>query len=158
MSLYANKIKVNGIRCGMIRRGADNGGYVLTFEREFAALEQIEEIPWGAVEVTYGSDVTSQRLPEGYGFELSDIRYLHNTRCYEVSIRTASQYLGDVTEYQEQVEALENTVSTLGEQREALQAAADALTSEKAALTEQNAVLEEKAAMLAELEAAYDEQ
>lgn len=158
MSLYANKIKVNGIKCGMIQRGGSNGEYVLTFEREFVSLEQIESIPWGTVEVTYGSDVISQRLPEGYGFELADIQYHHNTRCYEVCIRTGAQYLGDVTEYQEQVEALENTVSTLSEQAETLQAAADELTAEKAALTEQNAVLEEQAAMLAELEAAYDGQ
>lgn len=143
MSLYPNKIKVNGIRCGMILRGEANGAYRLLFEREFATPEQIETISWNAPRVEYASGYAQAKLPEGYGFELADIQYQHDTKSYMVTLRTAAQYLGDVTGYQEQIETLENTVSTL--------------TEKAVDLTEKNTALEEQASMLAELEAAYDE-
>lgn len=144
MALYPNNIKVNGIRCGWIQRGAVNGTYRLAFEREFAAPEQIEMIDWNAPQVEYTSGYVQEKLPEGYGFELADIQYQHSTKSYVATIRTAVQYLGDVTGYQAQIGELESTVNTLSEKAEYL--------------TAENMALEGQAAMLAELEAAYDEQ
>lgn len=46
MSLYPNKIQVDGVPCGLILRGSANGTYLAVFEREMAELARIEQIDW----------------------------------------------------------------------------------------------------------------
>ena len=106
MSLYGTKVKIDGIPCGLMMRGSANGCYQAVFEREYASLEQIEAINWAQPAVE-GDCI----LPVGYGFTVSDIKYSAATRCYTVYLNTASQYLGDVTGFQAQVEELERTVA-----------------------------------------------
>lgn len=101
MSLYGTKVQIGGVPCGLVLRGAVNGQYQAVFEREYAALEDIEAIDWDQP-VVEGESI----LPSGYGFTVEDISYNSATRCYTVTLRTARQYLGDVTEYQEQVAEL----------------------------------------------------
>ena len=42
MSLYPNKIQVDGVPCGLILRGSANGTYLAVFEREMAEFLQIQ--------------------------------------------------------------------------------------------------------------------
>ena len=58
-------------------------------------------------------------LPEGYGFELTDIRYQHSGRYFVAEVRTASQYLGDISGYEAQIAELNRQ---LAEQQAALEA------------------------------------
>lgn len=110
MSLYGENIRVNGLTCGIVRRGAANGEYELVFEREYAGPQQLEAIDWSRPEIRGES-----LLPAGYGYELADIRYRHGDKAYAVTLRVAGQYLGDVTGYQEQVTALEQQLAEIEE-------------------------------------------
>ena len=76
-------------------------------------------------------DMPEQGLPEGYGFQVERISYDHTSRSYTVVLRTARQYLGDVTGYQAQVEELQAQVTAA--QGQAAAAAAE-LTDQEAAL------------------------
>lgn len=148
---YGKQWKINGVVAGPIQSHyGQNGCYTILFEREYASLEDIEGIDWSKVElVRLNAHDCDKGLPEGYGFEVEGISYSHNTRTYTVAVRTASQYLGDVTGYQAQIEELESQVDELTAQ-------GAALAEENVTLTEKNAALTEKATMLDELEEAYD--
>ena len=102
MSLYGNKVKIDGISCGLITRGIKNGEYRAIFEREFASLEQIEAIHWRRPRLSGPCE-----LPQGYGFDVEDIEYSMGTKSYTVTLKVREQYLGDVTGYQAQIDALE---------------------------------------------------
>ena len=97
MSLYPNKIQVDGVPCGLILRGSANGTYLAVFEREMAELAR-------------PAVVGESPLPAGYGFQVRDIRYAHATRSYTVLLQTAEQYLGDVAGFQAQLGELEETL------------------------------------------------
>lgn len=105
MSLYPNKIQVDGVPCGLILRGSANGTYLAVFEREMAELARIEQIDWSRPAV-----VGESPLPAGHGFQVRDIRYAHATRSYTVLLQTAEQYLGDVAGFQAQLGELEETL------------------------------------------------
>ena len=107
MSLYPNKIQVDGVPCGLILRGSANGTYLAVFEREMAELARIEQIDWSRPAV-----VGESPLPAGYGFQVRDIRYAHATRSYTVLLQTAEQYLGDVAGFQAQLGELAASLPT----------------------------------------------
>lgn len=46
MSLYENKVKIDGVPCGLITRGLKNGTHTAVFGRESASLEDVEAINW----------------------------------------------------------------------------------------------------------------
>ena len=106
MSLYGKKLKIGGLVCGLVLRGPSNGHYTAVFEREFASLEQLEAIDWSRPKIE-GECI----LPAGYGFERTGIRYVDSNKTWEVELRVAEQYLGDVTGYVAQVKELEQTVA-----------------------------------------------
>ena len=141
MSLYGNKIQIDGVSCGLVMRGSVNGQYLVVFERELATLEQVEAIHWERP--TIEGDCI---LPAGYGFTVSDIRYSDATRSYTVVLQVGKQYLGDVTAYQSQVAELESTVA---QQRAELQEKDDTIAQLESAGGDQ--------ALEAELAAAYEE-
>lgn len=141
MSLYPNTVEICGVPCGEVMRGASNGEYVAVFERELCSLEDVEGINWGQP-VIQGSCV----LPIGYGFTVKDIRYDYRLRCFSVILRTAGQYLGDVTGYQEQVSQLQGTVA---EQAATIQSQEAAIAALEASGTAES--------VRAELQAAYEE-
>lgn len=109
MSLYGKKWLIDGLPAGIIMRSNPaNGRYTVVFEREFASLEQIEAGNWDKPTVEYiGPHGSEDGLPEGHGFEVEDIRYRSSTKSFDVILKTASQYLGDVTGYQDQIDQLE---------------------------------------------------
>lgn len=127
MSYYGRKWSVNGLPCGLIRRDyGTKGQYVLCFERCFAALSQIEQVDWSHLCVQALAEAREDEtpvLPEGYAFELVDIGYDHKLKTYCVTIKTAAQYLGDVTAYQAEVDALTARCSALETERDSLSAA-----------------------------------
>ena len=138
MSKLGTRWEIDGIPAAFITRSAVNGHYCITFERENATLEQIEQIQWVKPTIVRLTDHENELgLPEGYGFEVTDIRYQHSGRYFTVEVRTAQQYLGDVTGYQAQIDALSSTIA------------------------EQQATLEtqaaETASMLSSMETAYEE-
>lgn len=103
MSLFPNKSRIDDIPCGVTSVGGISGvEYQVTFEREYASLEQIEAINWRRPRLDWKCP-----LPKGCGFEVTDIRYSMSSRSYTVVLRLKEQYLGDVTRYQEQIDALE---------------------------------------------------
>jgi len=112
MSKLGKRWEIDGIPAAFITRSAVNGHYCITFEREEASLEQLEQIQWEAPAIKRLTDHESEpSLPEGYGFEITDIRYQHSGRYFTVEVCTAKQYLGDVTPYEEQIDTLTKTVT-----------------------------------------------
>lgn len=146
---YGKQWKINGVVAGPIQSHyGQNGCYTILFEREYASLEDIEGIDWSKVElVRLNAHDCDKGLPEGYGFEVEDISYSHNARTYTVAVRTASQYLGDVTGYQAQIEELETAAAEKD----------STITAQAAQLEENEKTLAAANAQLAELEAAYDD-
>ena len=110
MSQLGKRWEIDGVAAAYITRGSVNGSYVVTFERAEASLEDIESIHWAKPAVKCLAEGELFGLPEGYGFELADIRYEHKSGIYRAEVRTARQYLGDVSVYEEQVEALNKAV------------------------------------------------
>ena len=147
MSLYGEHWKIDGVTVGMIQRGSENGCYRVIIEREYAELPQIEAISWQqpVIEHLRPEVPDEMGLPEGYGFT--------------VELKTARQYLGDVADYQAQVEELtaslsakEQEAAELRETVAAKEAAIEAQSQELAALKEDGT-----AAAEAQLQAAYTE-
>lgn len=124
MSLYSKTAQIDGLRFGLVMRGASNGVYEILFERECASLEQIEAVNWAKPAIE-GDTI----LPKDYGFEVVGINYSSHDKSYRVTVRVARQYLGDVTAYQEQI---------------------DELREDKRQLTEQNAAQKEEIGLLEE--------
>lgn len=139
MNMYGGRVKIDGVPCSMLIRSQVNGEYVAYFERPGASIEQIEAINWRRPTLSGPCG-----LPRGYGFDVKDIDYSMGTKTYHVTLKVREQYLGDVTGYQAQIDALEGD-------RARLQA-------DKAALTDQLAEADETAIALYEaLEAARAE-
>lgn len=111
--------KIDGLIAGPItRHGGVNGSYSILFERaNGATIEKIEAIHWDKPKI---QELPANRgrpgLPEGYGFQLGNIEYHHNTEHFNVTVTTARQYLGDVTGYQARIEELEGQSAALSEQ------------------------------------------
>lgn len=120
MSKLGTRWELDGIPAAFVTRSAVNGHYCITFEREEASLEQIEQINWSHPAIRRLTDREDELgLPEGYGFELTDIRYQHSGRYFVAEVRTASQYLGDISGYEAQIAELSRQ---LAEQQAALEA------------------------------------
>lgn len=103
MSAFGKRWMIDGVPAGPINRHyPSNGQYTVIFEREYASLKQIEGINWAQPTVEHiwphGKEAG---LPEGYGFEVVKIDYDSGCKYYKVTLKTASQYLGDVTGYQD---------------------------------------------------------
>lgn len=112
MAHYGVHWKFDGVGAAFVRKGQKNGQYAVLFERDSAELAAIEAINWAKPTVEHLVDRPNEfSLPEGYGFEVMDISYDHNIRAYTVELKTAAQYLGDVTGYQEEIEGLNATVA-----------------------------------------------
>ena len=117
MSLYGVRWTIDGVKAAFVRsRGKTNREYAVVFEREYASLEDVEAINWQQPQIERVGTHSEEGLPEGYGFEVHRIAYNSPTRCWEVYLKTAKQYWGDTTGYQEQVEELQNQVTALTEQ------------------------------------------
>lgn len=158
MGLFGVCARIDGVPCGLIVRDpAANGKYQVVFERESASIEQIEAINWAApsVEAKEGKGCP---LPEGYGFEVVKITYDSNAWSYAVELKTARQYLGDVTGYQAQVEELTAGLAARQAELDTLEQAAAAKEAEIAALHQQLAEADELAISLYEAQAAAEMQ
>lgn len=116
MSLYSKTAKIDGLEFGLVMRGTSNGQYVVVFEKESATLEQIEGVNWAEPTIE-GNTI----LPKEYGFDVEGITYSSSDRSYHVTVRVGKQYLGDVTEYQEQIAELLADKQALAEQNTAQQ-------------------------------------
>ena len=166
---FGKRWKIDGVTAGPIRRHYPaNGRYSVIFERDDAFLEQIEKINWAKPTIQrLSEDANEQGLPEGYGFKVVDIKYDNSGRYYTVELQTASQYLGDVTQYQEQIAALESAAaekdSTITAQASTIQSQESQIESQTATIQEQATTIQElrEAGTAAELEtgldAAYEE-
>ena len=138
MGFFGKYWKIDGVTAAFITRGGVNGKYRVLFERENASLEQIESINWAKPVIEKLTDRDcEQGLPEGYGFEVVDITYANNTKSYTVTVKTAQQYLGDVTEYQVQAAELQAQVTALSGQVTEAQEQAAAREAELAAAYEE---------------------
>lgn len=138
MSKLGKRWEISGVPAAFITRSPINGHYCVTFERDEAALEQVERIDWARPDIRKLTDNQEELgLPEGYGFEVEDLSYQYQSRCFVVELRIAQQYLGDVIAYQTRIRELEDTVA---QQQTEL---------------EQQAV--QQKAMIAEMQTAYQE-
>lgn len=159
MSHYGKRWTIDGLISGLIMRGSTNGRYIVVFEREFASLEQIEAINWERPTIEYiGPHGSEPGLPEGYGFEVEDIKYDSGAKAYRVVLKTASQYLGDVTGYQTQIAELEGTVneqaSVIQTQETTIEAQESTIQSQTATISEQECTIQEQAATIQTLQEA----
>ena len=156
---------INGVKAGLIMgpKIYDNGCYSVDFSREHATLEQIEAINWARPTIEYvGPHNSEPGLPEGYGFDVKSIEYISGIRVYRVHLKTASQYLGDVTGYQAQISELESAAAekdnTISEQATQIQEQSDALAARQAVIEDQAAQIQEKDTVLADKEATIENQ
>lgn len=164
-SAFGIRWKIDGINAGPIRRSfafGQNGQYDITFERCYTSLEEIETINWSkpTIEYVWPHSKKESGLPEGYGFSVVKIDYDSGGKFYRVTVKTESQYLGDVTGYQAQIDDLKNAAvekdSTISTQASQIQE--QAATIEEQAATIQTLQESGSAAELeAELDAAYEE-
>ena len=130
MSKLGKRWEFDGVPAAFVTRSAVNGHYCITFEREESSLEQIEQINWSRPAIRRLTDRQAELgLPEGYGFELPDVRYQHSGRYFVAEVRTASQYLGDVSAYQAQIAELNEKLAEQQAALEAQSAQADAAVS-----------------------------
>lgn len=143
MSLYSNHVKIDGVTCGTICRGGPNGEYKAVFEREFASLEQIESINWARPRLSGPCE-----LPEGYGFDVTGIEYHVDSRTFTVTLQVQNQYLGDVTGYQAQIDALGQDKTQLEQDKAQLEQNKAMLEQDKASLEQDNAQLGQDKAKL----------
>ncbi len=135
MSMYGKEVVIDGIRCGIVIRGTQNGNYNCIFEREFATLEQLEAINWA--QPTFTDKKNSCILPEGYGFEVKNISYSSATKSFTVEIATGKQFLGDVTDYVNQVEELNQQIDAKNAEIAEKNSTITELTNANTALNEQ---------------------
>ena len=112
MSQLGIRWKIDDVPAAFITRGAVNGRYCVTFERSEASLDQIESINWSMPVITRITESQAEfGLPEGYGFQLIDLRYQHASRNFIAELQTEQQFWGDVSAYQSQIQALNETIS-----------------------------------------------
>ena len=148
MSYYTRSWKFDGVQAAFVMRGAQNGRYLVKFERESASLEDIEGIDWTkpTIEHTNPQCPDEFGLPVGYGFTVAGITYDSKTKSYTVELQVADQFLGDVTPYQEQIAQLESEA-----------AEKDAAITEKEAAIKALEAGGTAEAVKADLQAAYTE-
>lgn len=154
---------IDGVGAGLIMGPAiyPNGQYSVDFSRNDASLEQIEGINWAKPAIKYvGPHGSEPGLPEGYGFEVIKIEYDSGCKTYRVRLKTASQYLGDVTGYQARITELEAAAaekdSTITEQASTIQAQEDTIQKQMAAIQSLREA-GSAATLEADLDAAYEE-
>ena len=159
---YGKQWKIDGVIAGPIRPNVYNGRYTVVFERENASLEEIEAINWARPEVVrLRANENAPALPVGYGFAVVDITYKNNSRAYEVELKVADQYLGDVTGYQSQITELQTTVTaqaaTIQSQQTDIESKEAAIQAQTATIYQQECTIQEQAAAIEELKEASGE-
>ena len=111
MSKLGIRWEIDGVPAAFITRGSANGRYCVTFERSEVNLEQIEQINWCNPTVKRVTESSGELgLPFGYGFDLMDLRYQHSTQLFVAELQVAQQYMGDVFDYQVQIQHLAETI------------------------------------------------
>lgn len=115
MSLFGVHATIDGVPCGPVSTATSaSGTYHITFEREYASLEQIEGINWGKPEIVLTRNDCP--LTPGCGYRLVRIQYDSCDRCFNAEVHMIEQYFGDITEYKRQVRELSGKVSELNSQ------------------------------------------
>ena len=154
MSLYGSKFKIGGVPCGMVLRMGTTGKYRATFEREYATLEQVEAICWDPPEIEGEGCI----LPVGYGFEVDRIEYDSNAMLFHVTVHTATQFYGDVSAYEAELNQLQGTIqeqeSTIQTQQNTIAEKESTIAQQAETIETQTATIDSQAAAIEELEAA----
>ena len=97
--------------------------YTVCFDKNQAALEDIEKINWEhPAVVRVDADENAVALPEGYGFKLVELRYTSLMQEYRAEIEVLAQYLGDVTGYREELETAQAENSMLRSENSEMEA------------------------------------
>ena len=111
MSKLGIRWEIDGVPAAFVTRGSANGRYCVTFERSEASLDQIEQINWSNPALNRMTESSSElALPFGYGFDLVDLRYQHSTQLFVAELQVAQQYMGDVSDYQVQIQQMTETI------------------------------------------------
>ena len=111
MSKLGIRWEIDGVHAAFVTRGSANGRYCVTFERSEASLDQIEQINWSNPALNRMTESSSElALPFGYGFDLVDLRYQHSTQLFVAELQVAQQYMGDVSDYQVQIQQMTETI------------------------------------------------
>ena len=111
MSKLGIRWEIDGVPAAFVTRGSANGRYCVTFERSEANLEQIEQINWSNPALNRMTESSSElALPFGYGFDLVDLRYQHSTQLFVAELQVSQQYMGDVSDYQVQIQQMTETI------------------------------------------------
>ena len=111
MSKLGIRWEIDGVPAAFVTRGSANGRYCVTFERSEASLDQIEQINWSNPALNRMTESSSElALPFGYGFDLVDLRYQHSTQLFVAELQVSQQYMGDVSDYQVQIQQMTETI------------------------------------------------
>ena len=111
MSKLGIRWEIDGVPAAFVTRGSANGRYCVTFERSEASLDQIEQINWSNPAMNRMTESSSElALPFGYGFDLVDLRYQHSTQLFVAELQVSQQYMGDVSDYQVQIQQMTETI------------------------------------------------
>ena len=114
---------IDGVPAGLILRDVAGSRYTVCFDKNQAALEDIEKINWEhPAVVRVDADENAVALPEGYGFTLVELRYTSLMQEYRAEIEVLAQYLGDVTGYREELETAQAENSMLRSENSEMEA------------------------------------
>ena len=106
------KWRIDGVPVKFIHRSGAGGNYWVVFDKTKATLTEIEGINWAhPTVVRVDAANNDEGLPDGYGFDVVQITYSSLPKEYVAEIRTAKQFLGDVTGYVAEIEAQQATIA-----------------------------------------------
>ena len=152
MSFYGKKWTIDGMLTGEVKRSGIKE-YTVRFEREFASIEDIEEINWAEPQIVkLGAEECP--LPRG-SFDVVGIIYDYSKRAYEVTLRLKAEHYGDVSAYAAE---LAETRATVTEQAATIEEMGNDLLAAERDAREKAAEIEAKTAEIEAKDARISEQ
>lgn len=141
-------VKVNGIIFNTVTGGyLGSGQYTLTADGNVVTKEQIQAIDWEHPTIENLSVTQACQLPQDYSYIFDDADYCLARNEWKVKVHVSRQLFGDVTQYQNQISALNTTISekdaTISEKTTALADANNQIAAKDTEIEELNAALAE---------------
>lgn len=148
-------VKVNGIVFNSVTGGyLGSGKYTLVADGNVVTKENIQSIDWEHPTIENLSIYKECQLPQDYSYIFDDADYCLARNEWTVKVHISRQLFGDVTQYQEQISALNTTIAekdtTINETTTALNTANNQLNAANSEIAAKNTEIEELSVALAE--------
>lgn len=148
-------VKVNGVTFNSVNGGyLGSGKYTLIADGKVVTKEQIQAINWEHPTIENLSVTQACQLPQDYSYIFDDADYCLARNEWTVKVHISRQLFGDVTQYQNQISALNTTISekdaAISEKTSALADANSQLSTANSQIAAKDSEIEELNAALAE--------